>query len=95
MGYNDLGVGLVSQGHLASAADFFRDAIRLAPGYAEAYNNLGTALAFQGKRAEAVEQFQRALALQPDYDEARRNLALVQRGEAGPGMAIRGRVSRR
>ena len=47
------------------AADHYRRAIALEPGYAPAYNNLGTALRARDSVDEAVAAYERALSIAP------------------------------
>jgi protein O-GlcNAc transferase len=79
---NNLGTGLLTQGHADAAAECFRIALRFEPGHALAHNNLGNALGKLGRRAEAIESYRQAIAARPDYAEAHNNLgeALLARG---------------
>lgn len=69
------------------AETYWREAIRLRPGYAEAHNNLGILLKELKRPAEAESCYRAAIAFRPDYVEAHNNLALLlteagRRGEA-------------
>ena len=59
------------------AAEYYRAAIRLEPGHAEARNNLGNVLLESDRLAEALAEFTEAVRLQPEYFEPRRTLALL------------------
>jgi tetratricopeptide (TPR) repeat protein len=59
------------------AAAAFREAIRLAPDYAEAHNNLGAMLHAFGQLDEAAVQYRLAATLRPDNAEAENNLGRV------------------
>jgi len=65
------------------AAEHYRAALAIDPGYKVAHNNLGVALGRQNKPAEAIEHFKRALETDPDYKDAHYNLAnaLADRGD--------------
>ena len=83
MPHHNLGVTLVSKGHLDEAIRQYQETLRLKPDYAEAYNNLGVAFDRKGQIDEAIRQYQEALRLKPDYAEAHNNLgnALVKKGQ--------------
>jgi spermidine synthase len=68
---------LLQQGNLEEAIDCFRQAIRIAPGSAEAYTRLGLAFFKNGQTKEAIDSWQQALNIQPDQINARKNLAWV------------------
>jgi protein O-GlcNAc transferase len=61
---------------------YYREAVRLAPRFADAYSNLGNALKQQGKVDEAVSCYEAALAIRPDFAAAHGNLgaALLDAG---------------
>lgn len=67
--------------HRAGALDVaiasYREAVRLAPGTAEAWNNLGVALRAAGRPAEARAAYRRALRARPDYAAAHDNLGAL------------------
>ena len=82
--YNGLGVAQAARGHGAEAITAFREALKLAPRYADAQVNLGNALQRRGDLAGAVECFQHAIAIEPGLAVAHYNLgnALFARGDA-------------
>jgi len=61
----------------------FREAVRLAPGFAEAHYGLGDALGLSGALDEAVAEFRQAVELKPNYAAAHHDLgvALEKKGE--------------
>ena len=59
---------------LNEAVSYYRRAIELEPGLAQAFFNLGTALNSAGDVNGAIACYQRALALRPTYVEAHCNL---------------------
>jgi protein O-GlcNAc transferase len=62
---------------------YYREAIRLAPRFADAYSNLGNALKQQGKLGEATSCYRAAIAIRPDFAAAHGNLgaALLDAGQ--------------
>jgi tetratricopeptide (TPR) repeat protein len=89
MAYNNLGVVLHDQGHLAEAVAQYQGALEIKPDYAEAHNNLGLALADHQQIDEAVAHYQKALEIKTDYAEPYYNLgnALSARGEFDKAIA--------
>lgn len=59
---------------LAAAADFYRRALELAPGLAEAHYNLGCLLYDMGRIDEAEERLRRAVELKPAFHQAHSTL---------------------
>jgi tetratricopeptide (TPR) repeat protein len=55
----------------AEAAQAYREAVRIRPGFANAWGNLGLSAILIGQYDEAREAFDRASALEPGYFEAR------------------------
>jgi protein O-GlcNAc transferase len=68
---------LHQSGQLAEAIGLYRQASRLAPGYAEIHNNLGNALRAVGRLDEAVSSLSRAVKLKPEIASAHSNLGLT------------------
>jgi tetratricopeptide (TPR) repeat protein len=64
---------------VARAEKFFREAIRLQPGYAQALANLAVLLSERNSAEEAIYDFERALRLQPNYALAHLNYGLMLR----------------
>lgn len=60
--YN-LGNGFLTMQEFKSAANAFRQALRLNPGYAAAWNNLGTLEGMLGNNSAALDDYRRASAL--------------------------------
>lgn len=67
---------LVRQGRLPDAIAAWRDAVRLAPGSADARFELGLALGESGDSRGAIEQLREAARLRPDHAETRFSLAV-------------------
>ncbi|TXT21685.1 MAG: TPR repeat-containing protein, partial [Gallionellaceae bacterium] len=59
---------------LDEAAESYRKALALDPGFADGYVNLGNVLYEQGRLDEAIENYRKALALNPDSAQAHYNL---------------------
>jgi len=72
--YYNLGNVMQANNRPAAAAECFRLAIELRPGYVDAYNNLGNAQRLAGHAREAVDAFCQVIALQPDHGQAYNNL---------------------
>lgn len=71
------GVALASSGDLEGAAPYFRSAVEVHPGSAEAHNNLAQLLALQGNFSGAVEEYRAALSLVPGLGGVDYNLAVA------------------
>ncbi len=75
--YNDLGIALAQQDderQRDEAVTRFRQAIALAPEFADAHANLATVLQQRGELDEAVAHFREAVRLTPDNADMRRRL---------------------
>jgi len=70
-------VSLMHDGKLASAAQGFRDTIRLAPDMAEAHYALGVILMRQGRQADAKKEFSSVVRLEPENSDAHNNLGVL------------------
>jgi len=68
------GNACLARGDREGAADCYREAIALDPGYPEAFNNLGIVLHQLGRLADAETALRRALALRPAFAAASLNL---------------------
>lgn len=68
---------LKAQGRLKEAERCAREALRLAPGLAEAHCNLGAVLLEEGRLEEAEAACCRALELKPALAEAHANLVAI------------------
>jgi Flp pilus assembly protein TadD len=71
------GAGYMETGNAAAAEDCFREAVRIAPGFAEAYANLGLLLEKKGDLAAAEQCYRHSLALNPAYAETHLNLGAL------------------
>lgn len=65
-------------GQVDTAIKELREAIQLAPAFADAHYNLGSALLAQGNITDAIASYRRAIELDPDYAEAHNNLAEIE-----------------
>ena len=77
LAYNQFGVVVAQKEGPERALPYFREALRINPGYGEAHFHLGVALARLGHLEEARDHLQAALALGGDDPLAHRELALV------------------
>jgi tetratricopeptide (TPR) repeat protein len=71
----DHGRALMARGEMLEATVTLREALRLAPDFAEARASLGLALYAMGDLDAAVEELRGLLRVRPDYEEARLTLA--------------------
>ena len=80
--HNTLGKALLDKNQINDAISEYQEAVRLAPGYAEAHLHLGIALAKQGRLDEAISQFQEVISLEPNDVDAHYDLgtALYNKG---------------
>lgn len=67
----------LADGENAFAESCFREAIRLAPDFAEALTNLAMLLDQSGQTAEAERHYRRSIALRPDYGQTYLNLGVL------------------
>lgn len=77
--HSRLALELYRKGEFEQAADSYRQALSLAPGYPDLHNQLGIALHAADQDDEALHAFTRALELNPRYIEARLNRAISLR----------------
>ncbi len=73
---NEEGLGHLKQEHWDTSETFFRDAIAMAPNFAEAHFNLALALDQLGNHPEASEHFKTAKELAPDNPKIAENEVL-------------------
>jgi tetratricopeptide (TPR) repeat protein len=71
------GLAKAAEGRLSEAEHFFRTAVRIRPGLAEAHYDLGTALERRGKRGEAREHFRQALRIDPSDADAKNRIGVA------------------
>ena len=76
--YNQTMPALGAQGQIEAAAQEFRTALRLRPGYAAAELNLGKALAYLGQYQDALAHLTEALRLDPNLTDAREAIAQLR-----------------
>jgi tetratricopeptide (TPR) repeat protein len=74
-------------GNFTAAAQCYRQAISLDPGFAKAHRNLGFALKEQGQYADAQHCLARALALDPSFADAHYMLAALSQADNKPDAA--------
>lgn len=63
--HNEEGVQALNGGNAIAAETHFREALKIAPGFARAHYNLGLALHAQAKHGPATEEFRKAKELDP------------------------------
>jgi Tfp pilus assembly protein PilF len=80
---NNLGLMLVSQGHVDEAIEHYQKAIRNNPNSFQTLDNLGMAYAAKGEEDEAIEQYRDAIKVNPKYWDSYYHLgvALVAKGQ--------------
>jgi predicted O-linked N-acetylglucosamine transferase (SPINDLY family) len=77
----DRGNEHLARGELEPALACYRQAIAIAPNYAEAHNNLGAVLSKQASLDEAIGCFERAIALKPGLAQPHVNLGLAYKSQ--------------
>lgn len=75
---NMLGILEFEEGRLATAAEYFKQAIKAEPKLPTAHSNLGSVYFKLGNYAEAFKFFKKAVELDPGYQDARDNLELTK-----------------
>jgi len=79
--HNNLGDLYGRRGDFERAAEEFKRAIELKPGYADAYHNLANIYQQVGKREEAIENYQKAFQFNPNLWQSHLNLAAIYHSE--------------
>jgi protein O-mannosyl-transferase len=74
--YLGRGEDLLQHGYPQLAEQDFRDALRVAPEFAEPHYGVGLLQAHRGEYTEAIQSFQEALAIRSNYPEAYHNLGV-------------------
>ena len=74
---SNMGIILGREGHSREAIEYFRKAISMRPGGAEAYAYLGRELLKSGTAQEAARPLERAVRLNPRMQEAQADLGVV------------------
>jgi len=59
------------------AIDYYKEAIRIRPGYSAAHYNLGSALFQKGEIKEAIDHYRETLKLKPDLVVAQKSLEMA------------------
>lgn len=72
----------------AEAVFYYREALRIKPGFADAHINLGNTLSLQGHDGDAVRHYQAALKLQPQNARLHINLAIALDKDGRPDEAL-------
>jgi Flp pilus assembly protein TadD len=74
---NELGMALNEQQRFDEAIPYFREAVRIRPGYVDALVNLGNNLARRGQVTGAIRQWEEAVKLAPKEPDVRNNLGIA------------------
>ena len=75
--------------HYDEAIEAYRQAIEVAPDFADAYCNLGSVYFNQGDREKARESFRQALEIDAGHVEANLNLGAIREEEGADESALR------
>lgn len=86
--YVNLGNACFEKGKVDEAIDYYRAALRIEPGLAEANNDLGAALIKKGNLDEAILYFSNALLIYPRYEIALKNIAISYGKKGLPEKAV-------
>jgi tetratricopeptide (TPR) repeat protein len=74
---NELGMALNEQQRFDEAIPFFREAVRIRPGYVDARVNYGNNLARRGQVTAAIKQWEEAVKLAPKEADVHNNLGIA------------------
>jgi len=74
---NELGMALNEQLRFDDAIPYFREAVRIRPGYVDARVNLGNNLARRGQVTGAIKQWEEAVKLAPKEPDVHNNLGIA------------------
>ncbi len=77
LAYNNLGVIVATKGRPRDGMEYFQQALRFKPDWADSHNNLGNGLLDDGRPQEAIAQFELALQANPNFAEAHNNLGFA------------------
>ena len=86
---SNLGSIFEQQGKLDAAVEFYQQALRFKPDYAEAYYNLGNVFQQQGKFDAALESYQQALNINPEIALCHNNLGTVLQKQGKLDLAVK------
>jgi tetratricopeptide (TPR) repeat protein len=86
--YESLGIAALEGGDIATAVNYFRRGLEVAPDSASLHHRLGTALFLGGEARAGREQFEAALKLAPDFARAHYSLGIVMASAGRPQEAI-------
>jgi protein O-GlcNAc transferase len=81
MYFNNLGESLKRQESFEQAISSFKEAINLAPNFAEAYFNMANVFLIQGNNSEAEFNYQQTLKINPNHPRACFNLGNIMLGK--------------
>jgi protein O-mannosyl-transferase len=86
---NNMGDFLFKHGRKDEAEPYYREAIRIYPGYADALGNLGNCLSERGDKEEGIALLRKAVTIVPDIPVNHYNLAnaLLQTGKIDEAIA--------
>src|ERR1700722_19983018 len=76
--YNLLGLICDRTNRLDDAVHYYKEALRIDPGYTAAVNDLGSALIRQGRLEEALKLFELSLKVRPSDVTANFNIGVIQ-----------------
>jgi tetratricopeptide (TPR) repeat protein len=85
---NLLGVIAYQGNQLEQAAQHFRQAISLEPGFSEAHFNLANILKATDRQSEAIDCYRRAIELDPAHADAHYNLANIYKAQGRTEQAL-------
>lgn len=83
-----IGVQLGQRGEMREAAEFFRNALRLAPNSALTHAGLGAALLEQGQIPEAISALQESVRLDPNFASAHVTLGIASEKQGDVDQAV-------
>ena len=86
--YNTRANKLVGKGNVDDAMDYYKQAIKFNPNYADSYNNMGNLFADMGNLEAASDCYKQAIKINPNFAAAYNNLGLSLMEQGATELAV-------